>query len=191
MIIFELFILTILIFDNSPKDWGSLLLPLIVIPLIGFVLLMGGRDTQKRNVNYRQTNKPILHPQSKPLFKANDILCMAIVYEGYLPQGKQINNHDLASEILSNTHAIGSLNLVKLSDHTLISVQRANENAYYQDGSEPKDDLPIMIQNLQKILREKMLANGDPVNQITIKNLMFKSHSELAGTLWVQINVLQ
>jgi len=203
MILLEFLILAIIVFDNSPKDWGSLMPPLIIIPIIGLSLLMIGKNSMQNKLSLeRKKSIPSTMPniQSKsinrsqikrPLFIPNDILCMAIVYEGYLPKGYQINNIELATEIMTQTHAIGSLANIRLNENTMIRVQRANENAFYQGDYEPKDALPTMIQTLQRELRVKMMANGDQVDQVSIKNLMFKSHSNIAGTLWVQLNVLQ
>ena len=128
---------------------------------------------------------------NKPLFQINDILYLAIVYEGYLPKGREINDFELATEIMRGPHAIGSLNSVKLTKNTLICVQKSNKNYFNQNDYVPTDDLPMMIQNLQKDLINKMRANGEQVDQIPIKKMIFKSNSNVAGTIWVQINVLQ
>jgi hypothetical protein len=196
LILSEFLILVIILFDDSPIDWSSLLPSLIIMPISGFALLMFGKGSMNKDLSFEKqtpTRQPKMINHSttnEPLFKPNDILCMAVVYEGYLPIGHVLNNAELATEIMTSNHAIGSLNNVRLSKETLVQVQRANENAYYQGDYAPKDDLPIMIQNLHKQLRIKMMANGDQVDRLNVKNLMFKSHSQIAGTLWVQLTVL-
>jgi hypothetical protein len=73
------------------------------------------------------------------LYKKNDIIAMAIVYEGHLPQGYTLDKRELASEIIDRAHQSGLPSEIKLSPHTAIKAQRANEAAYWVGSYEPTE----------------------------------------------------
>lgn len=126
-----------------------------------------------------------------PLFHKNEIIAMAIVYEGHLPQGYTLDKLALAGEIIDKAHQLDLPSEYQLSAHTSIKAQRANEAAYYEGSYEPIDDLPAMLQDGIQEVHEKMIANGETPGPTAIKLIKFQSWSSLASKVWVGIQVMQ
>ena len=123
------------------------------------------------------------------LYQENEIIAMAIVYEGHLPQGYTLDKYELASEIIDRAHQSGLPSEMRLSLHTAIRAQRANESEYYAGSYEPIDDLPAMLKDCLKDVHEKMIANGEIPGPMSLKSKQFKSWSSVASTVWVSVHI--
>jgi hypothetical protein len=122
-------------------------------------------------------------------YQTNEIISMAIVYEGHLPQGHTLDVHALASEIMDKAHQENQLAEIQLSPHTIVKAQRADELKFYSGSYEPADDLPRMLQECIREIRADMLAHGEIPDVMSVKNLVFKSWSSLVSTVWVGLYV--
>ena len=125
------------------------------------------------------------------LYNINDIVAMAIVYKGHLPQGYKLDKRELASEIIDRAHQSGLPSEIRLSSHTAIREQRVNEGAYYAGSYEPTDDLPSMLQDCINEVRENIIANAEIPGPMPMKSTQFKSWSSVASTVWVGVHIKQ
>jgi hypothetical protein len=125
------------------------------------------------------------------LYKKNDIMAMAVVYEGHLPKGHKLDERKLASELLDRARQSGLPSHIKLSPHTAIRVKRANESAYYTGSYKPTDDFPAMIQACFKEVRENIIANGEKPGPVPMRAIQFKGWSSVASISWVAIQIKQ
>jgi hypothetical protein len=148
------------------------------------------RDEAKKAIK-TETIKPLPMESTDKLYQKNDIIAMAIVYEGHLPEGYTLDKRELASEIMGTAHQHGLPSEIKLSPHTAIRAQRANEAAYYEDPYKPTDDLPTMLQSCVEEVRENIIANGGEPGLTEVKSIQFKTWSSVASTSWVGIQVKQ
>ncbi len=123
------------------------------------------------------------------LYQKNEIISMAIVYEGHLPQGHTLDVHALASEIMDKAHQENQLAEIQLSPHTIIKAQRADEQKFYSGSYEPVDDLPSILQECIREIRADMLAHGENPGLMGVKKLVFKTWSSLVSTVWVGLYV--
>jgi hypothetical protein len=197
-LMFGFLMILILFMDKSPVIWSNVLPPLIVIPMIGIILLYATRNRSPKVLSKTDPGKIILQEKSPRgmetsvfMYKPNDIICMAVVYEGYLPQGHLLDNISLAKEIIDTAHLQGLPKDIKLCPETVIKIQRVNEIAFYQGDYEPKDDLLPMTDTCYQIAREKYLINYYLGMKLNVKNMGFKTWSTLVSNVWVQINVMQ
>ena len=123
------------------------------------------------------------------LYHKNDIIAMAMVYEGHLPQGHTLNKRELATEVIDRAHQAGLPAEISLSPHTAIRAQRADEASYWAGSYEPADDLPVMLQDCIAEVRGAMIANGETPGPMSVKTLQFKGWSSVTSTVWVAIQV--
>ena len=125
------------------------------------------------------------------MYKKNEIVAMAIVYEGHLPQGYSLDKRELAGEIIDYAHQSGLSSEIELSPHAAISTQRINESAYYAGSYKATDDLPTMLQDCISEVRENIIANGEIPGPMPMKLIQFKSSSSIASTVWVGVQIKQ
>ena len=118
------------------------------------------------------------------LYKKNDIIAMAIVYEGHPPQGHVSDERELASDIIDRAHQSGLPSDFRLCPHAAIVTSCAG-------SSEPVDDLPAMLTDCLKDVRRRIIANGQVPGPVSLKSIHFKSWSSVVGTVWVGIHIQQ
>lgn len=194
LLLFEFLMLAILFFDNSPVMWESILPTLIIIPAIGAILLYFTRNRsatiQNKDSGELSNQKKFKYEMKKEIsYRPNDIICMAVVYEGHLPIDHVLDNHSLANEIIDVVHTQGLSTDIKLCSETVIKIQRANEAAFWAGDYEPKSDLKPLITECYKEVKE--ILNFDIPTKLNVKDMVFKTRSSLVSTVWVQINVMQ
>lgn len=125
------------------------------------------------------------------LYNKGDIIAMAIVYKGHLPQGYVLDERELASEIIDRAHQASQLSEVRLSAHAGIRARRANEAAWYAGSYEPVDDLPSILNDCLKDCRERLIANGEVPGPMPLKTIQMKGWSSVASTVWVGMHIKQ
>jgi len=184
-------------------NWGEIGPILIISLVLGGVLVYFasrhmdvGSDKQSAQSSVKaQPTAPPSRPAPtagpKLRFSTGDILCMAVVYEGHLPQGHVMNKRALAEEIIEVAHQSGLPEQIQLAPDTLIQAKRANESAYYAGDYEPKDDLPAMMDSMVNSLRGRVSAYGQTSGLLNTKQMVFKSRSNLVSTVWVSLMVMQ
>ncbi len=196
-IIFFCLVITILIFEGGSPIQMDIVIFLVVAPILGGVLLYFANkhtawwtksEPAKTPATAGSTSKPA---PGKFSFQENDILCMAVIYEGYLPQGHILDGRALAEEIMENAHRQGLPGEIKLTPSTVLNIKRANEAAYYAEGLEPKDELPQMLQETVNWLRTGLQAQGVDAGRLNVKEMAFKTHSNLVSTVWVGLMVMR
>jgi len=133
----------------------------------------------------------LTHKEAIMLYSKNDIIAVAIVYEGHLPIGHQLDPVELAREVLEVARAAGLDAALQLSPHAAVRAKRADENAYYtREDYQPVEELPAMLKECLAEVNRKMIASGEMPGPANIKTLQFKSKSALAGTVWVGLHAL-
>ena len=125
------------------------------------------------------------------LYKKNDIIAIAIVYEGHLPQGHVLDERALASEIIDRAHQSGLSPEFKLSPHTATMARRADESAFFAGSYEPVDDLPAMLNDCIRDVRRRIVATGEVPGPVSVKSMQFKGWSSVVSTVWVGIHIQQ
>lgn len=188
---------------DAVVNWGEIGPFLVISLVLGGVLVFfasrhvdfgSDKQTAKSSVNAKPTGTPAKQaPAAGPKlrFSSGDILCMAVVYEGHLPQGHILNQRTLAEEIIEFAHQSGLPMQIQLAPDTRIQVKRANESAYYTGDYEPKDDLTPMMDRMVNSLRGRVNAGGQTSGLLNTKQMVFKSRSNLVSTGWVSLMVMQ
>lgn len=182
---------------DAVVDWGSITPFLIVTVILGSALvyfssrhmeLSKEKETTQVPV---QSHSPSPSPHPRLEFNTGDILCMAVVYEGHLPQGHVLNQQELAQEIIGIAHQSGLPGHINLAPDTTIQAKRADENAYYAGDYEPEDEVSGMLNNMVNSLRGRINASGQTSGLLNTKKMIFKSRSNLVSIVWVGLMVLQ
>jgi len=146
-------------------------------------------EVKKKTKRKNRSNTKKLNVSS--LYNKGDIIAIAIVYEGHLPEGYALDERNLASEIIDRAHQAGQLSGVMLSAHAGIRANRANESAWYSGSYEPVDDLPSMLNECLKDCHERMIANGEIPGPMELKTIQTKGWSSVASTVWVGMHIKQ
>lgn len=123
------------------------------------------------------------------LFTKNEIIAMVVIFEGYLPQGYKMDKRKISEEIITQAHQLGLPNIYTLSPKAALRVQRADEKAFYMGDYKPTDDIPPLLQECIKEVRETIIAHGEVPGPISLKTLQFKTKSRDLSTVWVGIHV--
>lgn len=125
------------------------------------------------------------------LYKRNEIIAVAIVYEGHLPPGYELDARDLAGEVITVAQVSGMNAGWILSPHAAVRAQRANEAAYWAGSYQPADDLPKLLRECEREIRDRIIANGERPGPTQLKTIQFKGWSSVASTCWVSIHIKQ
>ena len=190
-------VITIFIFQGGSPIQNDVVIFLIVTPRLGGVLVYFANkhtgwwakgESAQTPATAGSTPKPA---PGKFSFQENDILCMAVIYEGYLPQGHILDGRALAEEIMENAHRQGLPGEIKLTPSTVLNIKRANEAAYYAEGLEPQEELPQMLQETVNRLRAQLQAKGVDAGRLNVKEMVFKTRSNLVSTVWVGLMVMR
>ena len=123
------------------------------------------------------------------LFKKNEIIAMVVVFEGHLPQGYKMDKRKIADEIITTAHQLGLPSNYTLSPKAALRVQRADEKASYMGDYKPTDDIPPLLQECIKEVRETIVANGEIPGPMSLKTMQFKTKSRDLSVVWVGIHV--
>lgn len=125
------------------------------------------------------------------LYKRNEIIAVAIVYEGHLPPGYELDERDLAGEVITVAQVSGMTAAWSLSPHAAVRARRANEAAYWAGPYQPADDLPALLRQCERDVRDKIVANDEQPGPMQLKTIQFKGWSSVASTCWVSIHIKQ
>lgn len=123
------------------------------------------------------------------IFSKNEIIAMVVIFEGHLPQGYKIDKRKIADEIIFTAHQQGLPGYYKLSQKAAIRVQRADEKAFYMGDYKPTDDIPPLLQECIKEVRDTIVENGEIPGPMPLKMMQFKTKSRDLSVVWVGIQV--
>ena len=123
------------------------------------------------------------------VFNNNEIVAMAVIFEGHLPQGYKIDKRKIADEIIFTAHQQGLPVYYKLSQKAAIRVQRVDEKAFYMGDYKPTDDIPPLLHECIKEVRETIVEDGEIPGRMPLKMMRFKTKSRDLSVVWVGIQV--
>jgi len=138
---------------------------------------------------------PKLEPRPQPVrragpeFVSGNVLAMAIVYEGHVIE--EPDPAAIASELLSAFSEAGILTGVTLHPHSVVSLRRADESAWYSGDYEPGSELPQMLNEGIGLLRNRLLAVGQSMGKVNVRTVQLKGRSRVVSTCWIGIHIIQ
>lgn len=118
-----------------------------------------------------------------PLYSKLDAVAMAMIFEGHLPSGHELDERALAEEIFANNQQLGE---VRLSPHTVISARRTSGQQDIQSN-----ELPAALNNCLGSVRRKIATAGGVPGPMNVTDIQFKTWSSVASTVWVSLVILQ
>jgi HEAT repeat protein len=124
-----------------------------------------------------------------PEFVTGNVLAMAVVYEGHVIE--EPDPAAIANELLSAFSQAGILKGVTLHPHSVITLRRADESAWYRGDYEPGSELPQMLNEGIGLLRNRLLAAGQNMGKINVRTVRLQGRSRVVSTCWVGIHIIQ
>ena len=97
----------------------------------------------------------------------------------------------IAKELLGAFSEAGILTGVTLHPHSVITLRRADESAWYSGDYEPGSELPQMLNEGIGLLRKRLLAAGQNMGKVNVRTVQLKGRSRVVSTCWVGIHIIQ
>jgi hypothetical protein len=144
----------------------------------------------KRSESDQKGKKPIADAKLDVTSSGN-VLAVAIVYEGHLPAGHQLDTLALERELTQGAVTAGVLQDAQISDLTVVKAQRVDEAAFYGGDYEPGSELPKMLGECVTQLRQKLVMAGHDLGQVEIRQVTLRGRSSIASNCHYSLMILR
>lgn len=141
----------------------------------------------KRSESDQKEKKPVA---KLDLTSSGNVLAVAIVYEGHLPAGHQLDTLALARELTEGAVSAGVLQDAEISDLAVVKAQRVDEATSHGGDYEPGSELPKMLKECVPQIRQKLVRAGHDLGQVGVRQVTLRGRSSIASNCYFGLMIL-